>query len=218
MSGMVLIFSGGDPLRSDQIALLPEGDDVTVIGADSGVDRALAAGCAVDVAVGDFDSVTAAGLARAEESGAEIQRHPASKNETDLELAIAAGLERRPDRLLLVAMSGGRPDHELAGMMLLADPSLVDVDVDVLFENARVAVVRSRRIFTGQVGDLLSLIPIGGDAVGVTTTGLEYPLDDETLEFSKSRGVSNVFAAPIAEVSVRSGVLFAYQIATGDAE
>lgn len=215
MSGTVLIFSGGDPLRSDQILVLPEGDDVTVIGADSGVDRALAAGRTVDVAVGDFDSVTATGLARAEGSGAEIQRHPASKNETDLELAIEAALERSPDRILLVAMSGGRPDHELAGMMLLADPNLAGVDVDVLFDEARVSVVRSRRRFAGRVGDLLSLIPVGGDAVGVTTTGLQYPLDGETLELSKGRGVSNVFVATVAEVSLEAGVLFAYHLDGG---
>ncbi len=209
MSGTVLVFSGGDALTPDEVAELP--DEAIVVAADSGIDRAHAAGRTVDIAVGDFDSVTAAGLRKAEASGATIERHPSSKDETDLELALQAAMRHEPERLVVAAMAGGRPDHELAAFGLLTDPALAVADVDVVLPRARLAVVHRHRTFTGRIGDVLSLVPIGGDAVGVTTNGLRYPLHDETLHTAAGRGVSNQFAAPMAVVSLTSGVLFAFQ-------
>ena len=53
----------------------------------------------------------------------------------------------------------------------------------------------------GAPSDLLSLLPIGGNAEGVSTDGLVYPLHDETLFFSHARGVSNEFSATTARAS-----------------
>ncbi len=209
MSETVVVFSGGNALELWHRSVLP--DEATVIGVDSGIDRAHEAGLAVDIAVGDFDSVTARGLVEAERSGAEIVRHPTVKDRTDLELGIDLAVEQGPRRIVFVAMAGGRPDHELAGLMLLADPRLQAFEVDVLLPAARVAVVQDRRTLTGRVGDLVSLIPIGGSCFGVSTGGLRYPLEDETLRASSGRGVSNVLDAPVAVVSLRTGTLLAFQ-------
>ena len=43
----------------------------------------------------------------------------------------------------------------------------------------------------------------------VTTSGLEYPLENNVLLASSTRGVSNVFTAESAVVEVRAGVLLA---------
>jgi thiamine pyrophosphokinase len=59
----------------------------------------------------------------------------------------------------------------------------------------------------GGVGDTLSLIPLGGDAVGVTTEGLEWTLEEDTLHFGPARGVSNVLAASKAQVCLDGGLL-----------
>lgn len=209
MSETVVVFSGGSSLSDWHRGALVDG--ATVIGVDSGVDRAHEVGAAVDFAVGDFDSVTARGLAEAERSGATVVRHPSVKDRTDLELAIDLAIECRPKRILFLAMSGGRSDHELAGLMLLGDPRLKRFEVDVLLTDARVAVVQDRRTLTGRVDDVVSLIPIGGSCFGVTTSGLRYPLDGDTLHASGGRGVSNVLVAPVAVVSVRTGTLLAFQ-------
>lgn len=205
----VVLFSGGDPIADWHRPLVPAG--ATIIGVDSGVDRAQEVGVKIDIAVGDFDSVTASGLVAAERAGATLIRHPAVKDRTDLELAIDVAVAREPDRIVFAAMSGGRSDHELAALMLLGDIRLRSVDVDLLLEDARVAVVQTRRTLTGNVDDVVSLVPIGGDCSGVTTSGLGYPLDDETLFATSSRGVSNVMVSPVAVVSVRSGTLLAFQ-------
>jgi thiamine pyrophosphokinase len=57
------------------------------------------------------------------------------------------------------------------------------------------------------VGDLVTLLPLGGDAGGVRTDGLHYPLDGEDLHVGRSRGLSNVVERAPASVSLDRGTL-----------
>ena len=99
-----------------------------MIAADSGVDLALALGLAVDRAIGDFDSVPTPGWPR-RGGGARIERHPAAKDATDLELALDAAIALEPARILVIGCAGGRLDH-LLGHLLLADDRYAGVEVD----------------------------------------------------------------------------------------
>jgi len=181
----------------------------TVIAADGGLERAGELGLEVDVVVGDLDSVSSAALARAETAGTRIVRHPVAKDATDLELALdeAAALGAR--RVLVIASAGGRLDHLAASLLLLGAERYAALELDALVGDAVVAVVRGERTLRGDPGDLVTLLPLGGVAKGVTTSGLEYPLAGETLSSGTTRGVSNVFLAGEAHVSVESGVLLA---------
>lgn len=206
----VVVVTGGDALERAQVPSLPAG--AIVVAADSGVDRAQELGLAVDEAIGDFDSVSEAGLRRAEAAGAAVDRHPPAKDATDLELALVAALRHRPGRLVVLGGHGGRLDHLLANALLLASPALASVDeVEAQMGAARVAVVRggSRVELGGAVGDLVTLLPAHGPALGVRTEGLLYPLVDEDLPVGTTRGVSNEVAAMPAAVSLREGVLLA---------
>jgi thiamine pyrophosphokinase len=87
--------------------------------------------------------------------------------------------------------------------------------VDALVGDARVNVVRGTRSLEGSRGELVTLLAAGGPAEGVHTEGLEYPLRGETLDASSTRGVSNVFAEPVAHVSVERGVLLAIRPGEG---
>jgi thiamine pyrophosphokinase len=53
----------------------------------------------------------------------------------------------------------------------------------------------------------VSLIATHGDACGVTTDGLLYPLRGETLAAGSTRGVSNEMVASHAVVALERGVL-----------
>ena len=141
----------------------------TVIAVDGGVDHALALGLPVHRAVGDFDSVTGAGLARVEAAGASVERHPAAKDLTDLELALGAATAAGARRIVVVGGRGGRLDHALANLLALAAPAVAGVDLVALLDGSRVTVVRTTAVFRGRPGSLLSLLPVGGPAVGVRT-------------------------------------------------
>jgi len=179
----------------------------TVVAADGGLDRAAALGLDVTVVVGDLDSVSADALAAAESAGARIVRHAEAKDATDLELALDEAVRLGAGRVLVVASAEGRLDHLLASLLLLASDRYADVELDALVGGALVHVVRGTRSLAGAPGELLTLLALGGPAAGVSTDGLAYPLRAETLDPGSSRGVSNVFAAPEATVTVDRGVL-----------
>jgi thiamine pyrophosphokinase len=197
----VVVLSGG-PDRPAVDALPP---GATVIAADGGAELARRLGLAVDLVVGDLDSISAATLAGI----AQVERHAAEKDATDLELALQAALRLEPERILVLGSAGGRLDHLFGSLLLLAAEAYADVQVDAQFGAAAVHVVRGERILRGEPGEPISLFAVHGPASGVVTHGLVYPLRAETLEPGSSRGVSNVFAAPEARIGLERGVVLA---------
>ena len=136
-------------------------------------------------------------------------------DETDTELALRAALERGAEEIYLLGALGGRLDHSLANLLLLALPELEGVRVTILAGRQRALAVRGQAEIRGRPGDLVSLVPIGGDAEGIWTTGLEYPLQGGTLRLGAARGISNVLTAPLATVRVERGILLAVVTASG---
>jgi thiamine pyrophosphokinase len=212
----VIVLAGGDPVAASARELLPKAD--LVVAADSGVHSAEALGLHVDIIVGDFDSADPKVVDAAVAHGARLERHPAEKDATDLELALLTAEQQGAREVMVVGGAGGRLDHLLANLALLAAPRFAGLEISALIGDAFVTVIQPDRPPTelhDDPGALLTLVPMGGDACGVTTAGLEYPLQDEDLRAGTTRGVSNVFERDIATVSVRDGVLLAIQPAGG---
>jgi thiamine pyrophosphokinase len=197
----VVVLSGGP--GSLDVADLPVG--ATVIAADGGAELGRMLGVRVDLVVGDLDSISAETLAGIEH----VERHAAEKDATDLELALVAALRFEPERVLVLDGGGGRLDHLLGGLLLLAADAYADVRVDAQFGAAAVHVVRGERTLYGEPGELVSLMAVHGPANGIVTDGLVYQLRGETLEPGSSRGISNVFAVPEARIALERGVLLA---------
>ena len=208
-SDMVVVVTGGDPVDPAHLADLPAG--ARVIAADSGVEHALLLGLSVHHVVGDFDSASAKALATAAAAGASLDRHPAAKDVTDLELALDAALDLGARRIHVLGGHGGRLDHLLANLQLLAHPRYADAVVSAQMGAARVSVVRDAATLRGPIGDLVTLVPLHGSAGGVRTTGLLYPLAGEDLPEGTTRGVSNELIADPATVTLTRGVVVAIQ-------
>jgi thiamine pyrophosphokinase len=211
---LVVVVAGGDPVPPAAVADLPE--DVLVVAADSGVDHAAALGLNVTEAVGDFDSVTPEGLLAAEAGGATVDRHPAAKDETDLELALDRAVALGAARVIVVGGHGGRTDHFLANALLLTAERYATVALEARFGAARVLVLRgggpaAAVALRGRPGDLVSLLAVDRPAGGVTTTGLVYPLAGGTLTPARTRGVSNEFTGTEASVRLEAGLLLVVQ-------
>jgi len=201
----VVVFTAGpDPAGAVSV---PAG--ALIVAADGGTEHALRLGLAVDVAVGDFDSITPVGLAALERARVRIERHPRAKDATDLELALDLALALRPRRLLVIGSDGGRADHAFGQLQLLASDAYREVEIDAQLGPASIHVIRGERSLTGAPGELISLFALHGPASGVVTEGLVYPLGGETLAPGSSRGVSNVFAAAAAQITLEHGVLLA---------
>lgn len=191
-------------------------DDVTlVIAADGGARHAGPLGVDIDLWVGDGDSIGEDGLAALVASGVAVERASTDKDETDTELAVRAAIHRDHGVVIVGALGGPRIDHALANIALLALPELADMAAILYTEHSMITLLRGSTSdgqaawepLTGAAGDLVSLIPFGGDAVGVTTSGLHYPLRDESLPVGSSRGISNVMRGSTGQVSLRGGLL-----------
>jgi thiamine pyrophosphokinase len=180
-----------------------------VIAADGGARHARRLGLRVDRWVGDGDSVDAAELAALEASGTIVDRAAVDKDETDAELAVLTAVAAGAERItILGALGGERLDHELGNIWLLAHPALAGRDTCLLSAGSRVRVaVPGRTDLAGQVGDVVSLLPIGGDALGITTEGLRYALTNEPLLVGPSRGLSNLRVDQAAAVTFGAGRL-----------
>lgn len=200
----VAVVVGGntvDPAIASQL-----GDVDYVIAADSGLHAAQRLGLTTDLLVGDLDSVDHEML---DGLAARIERHPRAKDQTDIVLALDRASDARADRVIVVSGGGGRLDHALANLLVLASPRYAHVEIRAHVGSARVDVVRSRVEMTGDPGTLVSLFAVGGPASGVTTDGLRFPLRDAVLEPLSSRGVSNELIGGPASVAVADGTLLA---------
>jgi thiamine pyrophosphokinase len=203
----VVIFAGGtyQPGTASQKALA-EAD--MLIAADSGAATALRLGYVPAYIVGDFDSLDTLLVEQARASGSRIISAAVEKDETDTELAVQLAIEQGATQItLLGALGGERFDHAIANVFLLA--GFDTVPIRIIDGTSTCWLLRSPGHITihGQSGDLLSLLPLTGDATGIRTQGLYYPLHGETLRFGKPRGVSNTLIAERAEVWLESGLL-----------
>jgi thiamine pyrophosphokinase len=208
----VVVFAGGDPVEGD--LRVPQG--ARVVAADSGLHHAQDLGIPVDLVVGDLDSVHPERLDRAVAGGATVERHPAEKDATDLELALHVAFGLGATDVVVVGVGGGRLDHFLANVLLLASDDFSALRLSAHVGRALVTVVRRETELHGAPGDLLTLLPVGGAARGVRTKGLRYALTHEDLPDGTSRGVSNEFLEPVATVDLDRGVLLAVQPEGGE--
>jgi len=204
LSFTAIVLTGGDPVDPNLRLLLPHPD--LVIAADSGYHLSHLLGIRVDLLIGDLDSIDPG----ADLAGIEVVRHPADKDRSDLELAMAAAAEHGATNLVVVGGGGGRLDHLLVNAAVIA--GYRGSAIRWLTGAEIVYIVTGIQVITGSIGDLVTLVAAGGDARGVSTKGLRYPLDRETLAFGSSRGLSNEMLTKEAEVAVESGALIAVHI------
>ncbi|MFU8840234.1 MAG: thiamine diphosphokinase [Nitriliruptoraceae bacterium] len=205
----VVVLAGGDPVRPPLPRPLAGVD--RVIAADAGYATAAVLGLEVDLLIGDLDSIAATDLATARARGTRIEQHPADKDRTDLALALDAALADGPARVTVVGGHGGRLDHLLANVALLAADRYAPLTVTALLGAAVVTIVRDRAELTGRPGGLVTLLAAHRPAEGVTTTGLAYPLTDALLEPGSSLGVSNRCTQSTATVTVARGTVVVVQ-------
>lgn len=180
-----------------------------IIAADGGSRHCQALGIIPHILIGDMDSIEPELLQEYEIAGVEIIQFPARKDFNDLELALRLAQERGADEVVVVAALGNRWDHTLVNVLLPAEQAFAGLKISLVDGPQEMLLVHAgRRLHVlGQPGDTVSLIPLAGDARGITTHGLEYPLAEGELKFGSSRGVSNVLLGTEAEVWLREGLL-----------
>lgn len=189
-----------------------------VIAADGGANLCDAWDWPVDAVVGDMDSVDPLVAAKLQAAGVPFHRYPVEKDETDLEIALHQALDLGATEILIAGALGARIDHTLGNLALLALPALAAVRTCIVDGGQAIWLVRNQLTVDGQPGDTLSLLPFGGDACGVTVTGVHWPLVEADLPLGPSLSISNRLETSHAEIGVRVGALLAIHIRAGAIE
>ena len=141
---MRIFLIGGSPEAQPPARLAPAPGEL-VIAADHGAAHARAWGWPLHLLVGDLDSLGAEESALVTASGVPVITAPAAKDETDLELALAHALARGASEIIICAALGGRSDHMLANVLLLARPELADLAVTLVDGRESIRLLRAAR-------------------------------------------------------------------------
>ncbi len=202
-----IVLLGGDAIDAKAIGDLPA--NCIVIAADSGVELAPVLGLDISVVIGDMDSIDATALEALKALGTTVVQHAADKNESDAELALRHAVDLGATRLIVIGGGGGRLDHQLALFAVMFLDRLRGTRVEVRLARSRAYPVRAGETITISctTGDVIGLIPFGGDTHGITTSNLRWPLHNESLFAAASRGISNRAIADEFSVVIDTGCL-----------
>ena len=205
-----LILAGGD--QPDPVLLdahWPGWRDVAlVIAADGGARHAAPLGLPLHQVLGDIDSLSGADVDELEAAGVTVARFSTNKDATDTELALLAALDAGATEIAILGAWGGRSDHAIGTLSLLAHPQVAGVSIEILDEQTRTQLLRSGASLTlrGAIGRTISITPWGGDAT-VSATGVRWTLDSALLIAGSTRGISNVATAAEVVIAVHDGAV-----------
>ena len=208
-----VIFASGVLNHLPDARTIMRSDDL-VIAADGGARHCLSLDITPSFVIGDLDSLRNDDLNVLQIAGAKIIRYPTKKDQTDLELALRLAIDLGASEILVLGALGARWDMSMANILLLTVSELAGATVRLIDGRQEVMLLRGgeKLTFHGRKGDILSLIPLGQDACGVTLHGLEYPLKDGILQFGATRGISNVLLEERAVVYLKQGLLLCIHI------
>lgn len=176
--------------------------------ADGGIEYANKLNIRPDVIVGDFDSCDKGLLNKYIDEGVIVESYPAEKDFTDTQLAVEKAIKMGCDEVIIIGGIGQRMDHTIANIHILADLSRRNIRGRIVDEHNVIFIIAGEQTLEGKPGDIISLIPFGGNAVGLKSDGLYYQLPD-FMDIYAPCGVSNVFIKEKVWIKVEKGMLLA---------
>jgi len=124
-----------------------------VICADGGYRVAASLGVKPDLVIGDLDSLSESKI----EAGIEVVRYGREKDFSDFELALKAAVDSKPEHVFVYGALGGRTDHQIINIVLLANTL---VPVTFVEEHALVHNVSDSLSISGMKGCTCSLLAL----------------------------------------------------------
>lgn len=179
-------------------------DDI-LIAADAGLKHLEKAGVKPDYIIGDFDS-----LGKNPE-GDNVTVLKPEKDITDMQAAVDKGIESGFESFVLYGATGGRFDHTLANIQLIA--SLASRGFEACIIDGKTvtrAICNSRIDFSDEYSGYISVFAHSDICTGVTINGLKYELENAEFKNIFALGVSNEFIGKESFISVENGILIVH--------
>lgn len=195
----VAVFLNGE---CEDFLCIPFDNYDLLVAVDGGVRHFLRAGLVPDVFVGDGDSVDESDLRKLSGSNCEVLVFPREKDEIDAELALRKAVERGASEIDVFCWMGERLDMLFALIYLMGT---FDARITAKSDKLIVGVTSGEMELDAEPGEKWSILPIGGDAHGVTLSGFKYEIRQRDMPWRSPYGVSNVAVSRRVKVTVESG-------------
>ncbi|MBB72042.1 MAG: thiamine diphosphokinase [Legionellales bacterium] len=209
-----IIIANGDCDNPKQLAALFRADDF-VIAVDGGARHCETLSAYPDLLIGDFDSLDKPILKHFVADDVKMLCYPRHKDQIDLELAVDHAIAEGATEIAIITAMGGRWDMTLANLFLLTQEKYAMFELYLTDTVQRGQVIRagSAVTLTVKAGGRFSLIPLLGDATGISANDLEYPLANHTLSLGSTKGLSNRTLADAITIELQQGLVYAcYEI------
>lgn len=195
-----VIISGSPDTNVEEIKSLCTSDDF-IVCADSGYSFAKKAGLTPNLIIGDFDS-----LKEELPQNTEVVKLNTHKDDTDTEHCVMECIRRGYKDFLLLGSIGGRTDHTFANIATLAFLSEYNYNGIARNNGEEIRILKEGSYeMNNKKGLIFSVFPYGCESVNVTYKGAEYMLNNKTLTYNVSRGISNVFVDDEAKITINRG-------------
>ena len=195
-----VIISGSPDTNVEEIKSLCTSNDF-IVCADSGYSFAKKAGLTPNLIIGDFDS-----LKEELPQNTEVVKLNTHKDDTDTEHCVMECIRRGYKDFLLLGSIGGRTDHTFANIATLAFLSEYNYNGIARNNGEEIRILKEGSYeMNNKKGLIFSVFPYGCESVNVTYKGAEYMLNNKTLTYNVSRGISNVFVDDEAEITINRG-------------
>ena len=204
------IITGGHIDDAFAIEWLNQNEYDCLIAADSGMTFLYRNGVVPDVIAGDFDSVDMDSMAYFQGmNNVQIIRLNPVKDDTDTEFVIREAIRRGATEIIVLGATGTRLDHVFANVYLMGIGLEEGVLIQLVDKHNRIRMISDSLEIekSEQFGSYVSVLPVKGDAKGVTLEGMKYPLENADIACFSSLGVSNEIVDEVAKISVEQGVL-----------
>lgn len=203
-----LIIANGSACHSELLGQLLEWSPYVVV-LDGALHRVLELGIHVDVVIGDFDSITTEDAEKVKQMNFKMH-HVYNQDKTDLQKGLEFLIEKGHKAVNVIWATGMRADHTFNNICTLAWYKN-EIQANILDDHSRIFVLPKQFVKKYIPGETLSLLPLG-TVEGITTKGLLYSLNDETLSTEFRSGSSNeVDGDGLVEITYKTGTLLAME-------
>ena len=205
-----VIISGGHIDDAFATGWLEKNEYDCMIAADSGMNFLHRNGLKPDIIAGDFDSAKKESVAYFQGlNGVQVIKLNPIKDDTDTEFVIREAIRRGAKEITVLGATGTRLDHVIANVYLLGIGLEEGVSIQLVDKYNCIRMIDSSLEIRKdeQFGEYVSVLPVNGDARGVTLEGTKYPLKEADVTCFSSLGVSNEIIDEVAKISVKQGSL-----------
>lgn len=209
MNIIVYIISGGDhPSSLDYYKNNVIKSEIN-IACDSGIEIYKKLNIIPDYLIGDLDSANKESIVWAEKNKVKIIKYETEKDETDTELAFIKVKELNLKKVLISGVTGKRMDHFFSAIYLINKYSFLDIKA--IEENLEIGIIKNNIELDAKIGEIWSLIQLGGSVENLSLKGFKYELTNRDLDNTTPIGISNIAIKNKVKITLNKGSLIYFR-------